>query len=344
MLDIIPTVDEWLDNNTPIALATVTKTWGSAPRREGSKLAVTPHLAMIGSVSGGCVEGAVIEEALDGLKSEKSKLLSFGVADDTAWDVGLTCGGRINVFVEPLDKTWWNLAKQYTMNDQSAVTITVIDGDLIGQKIVFAPTGEILYKTDKLTDATITTLQKMARETQRSGEVTMADTQLMIDIINPRPHLIIVGGVHVAIPLEAMARMMGFRVSLIDPRQAFATTERFPHVETILHDYPTKALDKLGLDGETYLAVLTHDPKIDDQALLSALPANIPYIGVLSSSRTHKKRKARLKGAGITDELMSQIHTPIGIDLGGNTPEEIALGIMSEIVAVRNNVREALTI
>jgi xanthine dehydrogenase accessory factor len=164
----------------------------------------------------------------------------------------------------------------------------------------------------------------------------------MVDIVNPRPHLIIVGGVHVAMPLQAMARMLGFRVSLIDPRQAFATKERFPDVDSISHEYPTKALAKLGLDKDSYLAVLTHDPKIDDQALISALPANIAYVGVLSSSRTHEKRTARLKEAGISDDLFEQIYTPIGIGLGGMNPEEIALGIMSEIIAVRNGVRKAL--
>ena len=339
MLDIMPTVDTWLKNDIPISIATVTKTWGSAPRREGSKLAVTPDLAMIGSVSGGCVEGAVIEEALSGLQSGMAKLLSFGVADDTAWDVGLSCGGRINVFVEPLDKKWWTLAKQHTETNQRLTTVTILDGNLTGEKIVFDATGVVLHQTKQLTDAYISELQQIAMTTPQSGEVAWQESQVMIDTIRPRPHLIIVGGVHIAIPLEAMARMMGFRVSIIDPRQAFANSERFPNVDAISHEYPTKALEKLGLDSETYLTVLTHDPKIDDQALISALPANIPYIGILSSRRTHEKRKARLKEKGLTDELISQVHTPIGIRLGGSTPEEIALAIMSEIIAVRNGVR-----
>lgn len=344
MLDIIPTVDTWLAEDTPIALATVTKTWGSAPRREGSKLAVTPELAMIGSVSGGCVEGAVIEDALSGLQTGTAKLLSFGVADDTAWEVGLTCGGRINVFVEALDTTWWTLAKEHMNNNQRATTITVLAGDLIGEKIIVNAEGDVLYQTTQLSANQVSGLQQIALTKQQSSEVTWQDTQVMVDILNARPHLIIVGGVHVAIPLEAMARMMGFRVSIIDPRQAFASPERFPDVDAISHDYPTKTLEAWGLDSQTYLAVLTHDPKIDDQALITALPANIPYIGVLSSRRTHEKRKARLKDAGISDDLLKQIRTPIGIGLGGRTPEEIALGIMSEIIAVRNGVREEVSL
>lgn len=343
MLDILPTVDNWLADNEQVALATVTKTWGSAPRREGSKMAVKRDLAMIGSVSGGCIEGAVIEEALDGLKKNQPHLLSFGVTDDTAWDVGLTCGGRINVFVEALDKTWWQLAKQRTESNLPTTTVTILDGELVGQKAMFDEKTEFIYQMDKLTDDHLSAFTEIAKTTRKSGQMTWQDTELMIDVLNPRPHLIIIGGVHVAIPLQAMAQMMGFRVSLVDPRSAFATEERFPDVENITHEYPTKALAALGLDKDTYLAVLTHDPKIDDQALISALPAGIPYIGVLSSTKTHEKRKARLHEAGISDDLMEQIHTPIGVDLGGRTPEEIALGVMAEIIAVRNGVRSELT-
>ena len=337
MFDIIETVDSWLAQNNPIALATVTKTWGSAPRREGSKMVVSSDMAMAGSVSGGCVEGAVIEEAIAGLEDKQPRLLKFGVADVTAWSVGLTCGGKIHVFVEPLDANWWELLQQRIKNDQLTTTITVLEGDLAGQKAMFG--DDLLYKTYDLTDDHITSLKQIAETTYRSGQMTWQDTEIMVDVSNPRPHLIIIGGVHVAIPLQSFARQLGFRVSIIDPRKAFATPERFPEVETILHSYPDKALLQLGLDRNTYLAVLTHDPKIDDKALITALPTDVPYVGVLSSSRTHEKRTKRLHEAGIGDDLIERIYTPIGIDLGSLTPEEIALGIMAEIVAVRNGMR-----
>lgn len=340
MLDIMQSVEAWLADDEKIALATVTRTWGSAPRREGSKLAVKADLAMIGSVSGGCIEGAVIEEALDSLKKNKPHLLSFGVADDTAWEVGLTCGGRINVFVEGLDKEWWNLVKERSSNNLSTTTITVLDGNLAGEKAMFDEQNEILYQTPRLNNEHVTNFTEIAKTTHHSGQITWEASELMVDVLNPRPHLIIIGGVHVAIPLQSMATLMGFRVSIIDPRSAFATDERFPDVDTISHEYPTKALAKLGLDKDSYLAVLTHDPKIDDQALTTALPAGLPYIGVLSSRKTHEKRSARLREAGIDNELIQQIQTPIGVDLGGRTPEEIALGIMAEIIAVRNGVRK----
>ena len=339
MFDILDTVENWLHDDRSIALATVTKTWGSAPRREGSKMAVTSDVAMIGSVSGGCVEGAVIEEAKAGMKDGQPRLLKFGVADDTAWEVGLTCGGRIHVYVEPLDKTWWEVVANAAKADALVTTVTILEGDSAGEKVLFDAQNNPVYKTARLSDIQVNEFADIARKTLQSGQMTINETEIMVDVIAPRPHLIIIGGVHVAIPLKNIAQELGFRVSLIDPRRAFATEERFPDVNAIMHTYPDKSLPELGLDKNTYLAVLTHDPKIDDKALTTALPSDVPYIGVLSSSKTHEKRTARLLEAGIPQEQIDRIYTPIGIDLGSRTPEEIALGIMAQIVAVRNGVQ-----
>jgi xanthine dehydrogenase accessory factor len=340
MLDIINMVNQWVQDEREVALATVVKTWGSAPRREGSKLGITRDMSMIGSVSGGCVEGAVVEEAVAGLKDGKPRLLQFGVSDDTAWDVGLTCGGSIEVWVEPLNLTWWRIASDMAQHDAYAVTITCLDGEHVGEKVLLDGQYRVLFQTDGIDSVQLDMIASVARSATKTGIVTMNDTRLMVDIQSARPHLIVVGGVHVAMPLQQMARLLGFRVSIVDPRSAFASDERFPDVANILTTYPDKALLELGLDRNTYLAVLTHDPKIDDKALTTALPANIPYIGVLSSSRTHAKRVARLKDAGMTDEQIAQIRTPIGINIGSSNPEEIALCIMAEIIAVRNGVRD----
>lgn len=339
MLDILDTVNLWLAEERQIALATVTKTWGSAPRREGSKLAMTVDLGMAGSVSGGCVEGAVIEEAKAGLQDGKPRLLKFGVADDTAWEVGLTCGGRIHVYVEALDLQWWQLISKAVSEDSTVTTITVLEGELAGEKALFDVSNQVQYKTSGLDEAQIVDFQNVSKKTAVSGQITYDDMELMVDVVSSRPHLIIIGGVHVAIPLQSIARIMGFRVSIIDPRSAFATEERFPDVSAIKHSYPDKALPELGLDKNTYLAVLTHDPKIDDKALITALPSDVHYIGVLSSSRTHEKRTKRLREAGISDELIEGLYIPIGMNIGSKNPEEIALCIMAEIIAVRNGVR-----
>lgn len=339
MLDILDMVNSWISEGNSVALATVTKTWGSAPRREGSKLAMTSDLGMIGSVSGGCVEGAVMEEAKAGLKDGKPRLLKFGVADDTAWDVGLTCGGKIHVYVEPLDLQWWQLVADAVSQDKTVTTITVLEGDLAGEKVLFDASNTAIYCTSGLNEAQIADFQNISRTQAVSGQMTHNEMEIMVDVVSSRPHLIVIGGVHVAIPLQNIAQTLGFRVSIIDPRSAFATEERFPDVAAIKHTYPDKALPELGLDKNTYLAVLTHDPKIDDKALITALPSDVSYVGVLSSGRTHEKRTKRLKEAGISDELISRIYTPIGIDIGSKNPEEIALGIMAEIIAVRNGVR-----
>ena len=338
MLDILETMNRWLAEEREVALATVVKTWGSAPRRVGSKMGVSADIAMIGSVSGGCVEGAVVEEALAGMRDRMPRLLKFGVADDMAWEVGLTCGGSIEVFVEPLDKLWWDALADLARNDRFGVTATVMEGERIGEKILLDGAGEVLYRSPNLSDDRLSAMKAIAEDAITSGVATMGEKRVMVDMQIERPHLILVGGVHVAIPLEAMARQVGFRVSIVDPRAAFASEERFPDVANILHSYPDKALPRLGLDRSTYLAVLTHDPKIDDRALTTALPAKIPYVGVLSSGRTHRQRVARLKEAGLSDELISQIRTPIGIDIGASTPEEIAVCILAEIIAVRNGL------
>lgn len=340
MLDILDTINRWLEEDRQAALATVVKTWGSAPRQAGSKMGITAEMAMIGSVSGGCVEGAVVEEALASLKDGRPRLLKFGVADDTAWEVGLTCGGSIEVYVEPLNQAWWQALSGLAQNDRLGMTITLLEGDQIGEKALLDAQAQVLYQTDKLSDEMLAAMKALPRMTSKSGVQKMGETRAMVDLQAQRPHLILVGGVHVSIPLQEMAGQLGFRVSIVDPRSAFASAERFPNVANILHSYPDKALPQLGLDGSTYLAVLTHDPKIDDKALITALPASIPYIGVLSSSRTHRQRVARLKQAGLSDDLIAQIRTPIGIEIGASAPEEIAVCILAEIIAVRNGVRD----
>jgi len=163
---------------------------------------------------------------------------------------------------------------------------------------------------------------------------------IFVDVHLPPPHLIIIGGAHVAMPLHKIAKTLGFRVTLVDPRSTFASSERFPQVDTILHQYPDDALDALKLDQHTYMAVLAHDPKIDDPALLAAFETDIPYIGVMSSRRSHQDRIHRLRDKGISDEQLARLHTPIGLPIGSKTPEEIALSIISEMIAVKNGVSQ----
>jgi xanthine dehydrogenase accessory factor len=337
MLDILTTMDGWLNEGRPTALATVVATWGSSPRQAGAKLGIAADMAMIGSVSGGCVENAVVEEALAGLKDNKPRLLNFGVSDDTAWDVGLACGGRMTVYVEPLDTKWWQIAASHARRDQAMATATIMTGELAGQKASFDETG-LVYATSAITPELCDQISQQGLLSRSSGRMQIGDFDILVDVYRPRPRLILIGGAHVAMALNNFALQLGFRVILIDPRKAFATPERFPDVELISHRYPDKALAEIGITPESYIAILTHDPKIDDPALRIALPSSAPYIGVLSSKRTHEKRIERLTEAGVAPELLARIRTPIGINIGAQTPEEIALCIMAEIIAVRNKV------
>jgi xanthine dehydrogenase accessory factor len=261
------------------------------------------------------------------------------VSDDTAWEVGLACGGKISVFVEPLDSLWWKSATDSLRENRVFATITVLDGPSAGQKMLVDSEAGIGYTSENLEPDYYSAFLQTAQDAIAAGKTTrtrIADLDVLIEVFNPRPQLIIIGGAHVALALNVFARQLGFRVVLIDPRKAFATAERFPDVELISHRYPDKILPELGLNAETYIAILTHDPKIDDPALRTALSSPAPYIGILSSKRTHEKRLERLIAAGLDAQLLTRIRTPIGLDIGAKTPEEVALCIMAEIVAVRN--------
>nr|MCU0514566.1 XdhC family protein [Anaerolineae bacterium] len=312
----------------------VVETWGSAPRPAGAKMAIRADLAMVGSVSGGCVETAVVEEALAVLKYQQPALLHYGISDDAAWDVGLACGGRLSVLVEPLDAAWWALAAAALRHDTALTTCTRLDAPARGAKLVLDAAGAVLHQRGDFGPALRAALHAQPLP-PATATLTLDGSPVLVERIVPRPHLILIGGVHVATHLQDFARTLGFRVTLIDPRRAFATRERFPHVAAIHHDYPAQALARTGIDADTYLAILTHDPKIDDPALLAALHSPAAYIGVLSSRRTHEKRLERLRAAGLAEALLHRLHTPIGLEIGAQTPEEIALCIMAEIVAVR---------
>ena len=335
MREIIPAVDEWLAADERVALATVVSTWGSAPRGVGAKLAIRADMAMAGSVSGGCVENAVIEAALETLQNNQPQLLDFGVSDDDAWEVGLTCGGKISVFVEPLDPIWWQMARSVALADGALTTLTALSGPALGAKALRLADGGVRHKPGAETTAALFKQAALANGGP-SRRLQLEGHDVLVDVIRPRPRLVIVGGVHVAIPLVALAEQLGFRVALVDPRAVFANRERFPEVETIEQRYPEQSLPAIGLDENTYVAVLTHDPKIDDGALLAALPSAAPYVGVLSSRRTHAKRLERLRAAGLSEAQLARIRTPIGLEIGARQPEEIALAIMAEIIATRN--------
>ena len=342
MRDVLPDIDRWREQGKPVALATVVQTWGSSPRTVGAKMAVTADGGMTGSVSGGCVEGAVFEEGTEALKTGRAKLVHFGVADETAWEVGLACGGSIDVFVQPLDAEIYKAIRDALVTERPLVSATVVKGPaaLMGNGIVIDEQAGIIGAIGSGLDEPVIAAARAALAAGQSQHLPLtaeAETaELFIEVMLPSPVLIAVGGVHMSVALTALAKTLGYRTVVVDPRKAFGNANRFPHVDQLIQEWPDDALKQTGLTRSTAIAMLTHDPKLDDPGLKIALPSPAFYVGALGSKGTQAKRRQRLLEEGITEEQMARLRGPIGLDLGGRTPEEVALAIMAEIVAARN--------
>ena len=310
--DIPETALAWHRAGKGAALATVVETWGSAPRRVGSQLAISGEGEIEGSVSGGCVEGAVVAEAIDAIEAGRSVTLEYGVSDGDAFAVGLACGGTIRVLVEPVGLVLpEDLLADLVLAREARVPVAYVTG----------PEGRSLERDG----------HESRFRMDHSG--FKEDGETFVAIHNPPLRLIIVGAVHIAQALVPMARIAGYDPILIDPRESFASEARFPG-ETVLHDWPDEGLRALGLDQRTGLVLLTHDPKLDDPALTEALRSDVFYIGALGSTRTHAKRVERLHEAGFSEAEIGRIHGPIGLDIGAAGPSEIAVSILAEMTRV----------
>lgn len=334
MRDILLDVEQWLAGGKEVALATVVQTWGSSPRQVGAKMAFTAVADLVGSVSGGCVEGAVISAGQEVLAGVAPRLLHFGVADETAWEVGLACGGAISVWVERLDAALFAFLRQRLQAQQVVRLITLFSGPRAGRKLAFDDAGTQIGKLGGWQETAVA----LARSFSAPQLLTLPDgTEAFVEVLRPAPLLLLVGGVHIAVALAALAKTLAYRVVIIDPRRAFGNATRFPHVDRLLQAWPQQALAEVELGPETAVALLSHDPKIDDPALKILLTSNVGYIGALGSRQTHAKRVARLRAMGFDDAAISRIHAPIGLDIGAQTPEEIALSILAQVVKVQRH-------
>jgi len=304
--DDIPAVAlDYLAAGKGVALATVISTWGSAPRPVGAQLAIADDGVFQGSVSGGCVEGAVILAAHDAIRDGKCRVLEYGVADEDAFAVGLACGGNIQILVEPIGVGGGP------------------DKQLLEDAALAVKTRKAFAYSVNLTDWSRERLNPTGLVSGKQGD-------LFIRVVNPSLRMIIVGAVHVTQTLAPLARMAGYDVLLVDPRDSFATKTRFPD-DTFIDAWPDEALAQIGLDRHTAVITLSHDPKIDTPALAAALQSDVFYIGALGSRKTHAKRVAELQVLGFTDVEIARIHGPIGLDIGAKTPAEIAVSIMAEV-------------
>lgn len=296
-------------------LATVVETWGSAPRAVGAQLVVAGDGEMAGSVSGGCVEGAVVVEALDLMRGGAAKLLEFGVSDDEAFAVGLACGGRIRVLLEPVG---------------GSLPVAMLE-EIVAAR---AARRAVAYVADLDGDARrlVTPEAGYAERFRMDRSGVEDDGCRFVHVHNPPLRLVIVGAVHIAQALVPMARLAGYDVTVIDPRPAFASEARFPDV-TLSDDWPDAAMAAIGPDARTAVVTLTHDPKLDDPAIRAALGSAAFYLGCLGSTRTHAKRVARLREAGVSEAALGRIHAPVGLDIGARGPAEIAVSILAQITA-----------
>ncbi|MCZ4351298.1 XdhC/CoxI family protein [Roseovarius aestuarii] len=313
-IDMIPEQAlTWYRTGRGAALATVVQTWGSAPRRVGAQLAVSGAGDMAGSVSGGCVEGAVVLAAQDAIQTGRPEMLEFGISDGDAFAVGLACGGTIRVLVEPVGT-----------HLPEAVLADLVAARATRQPVAYV-TG--VDKAPRLeTDGHADRLRM-----DRSGFED--DGQTFVAIHNPPLRLVVVGAVHIAQALVPMARVAGYDVVVIDPRAAFASPERFPD-STLLDDWPDEAARDFGLDARTALVLLTHDPKLDDPALIVALHSDVFYIGALGSKRTHAARLERMAAQGFDQAALARIHGPVGLNIGAAGPAEIAVSILAQMTRV----------
>lgn len=304
----------WFRKGRGAALATVVETWGSAPRRVGAQLVIGGDGRIEGSVSGGCVEGAVIVEALEAMHEGEARLLEFGVSDEDAFAVGLACGGTIRVLVEPV----------------GAVLPEPMLAELVAARARREP---VAYEVNVETGHRALRRNAYADRLRMDRSGFEEDGQTFVAVHNPPLRLIVVGAVHIAQALVPMARIAGYDPIIIDPREAFASKSRFPG-EKLLTDWPDEAVASIGLDARTAVVLLTHDPKLDDPALQAALNSDVFYIGALGSSRTHAKRVQRMTEAGFSTEQLQRIHGPIGLDIGAAGPAEIAVAIIAQMTAV----------
>ncbi|WP_333713317.1 XdhC family protein [Yoonia sp.] len=308
----------WHRAGRRVALATVVQTWGSAPRPVGSQLLIDADGGMEGSVSGGCVEGAVIVEAIEAIADGQARLLEFGVSDDEAFAVGLACGGEIKVLLEPVG---------------TAMPVALLDA-LVARRNRSLPVAYVTSLKDG--DPRLADAQAFPDRFRMDQSGVLEDGDTFVAIHNPPLRMIIVGAVHIAQHLIPMAQGCGYAVILIDPRPAFGSAARFPGVE-IVENWPDEALASLKPDARTAIVTLTHDPKLDDPAIRAALGTDVFYLGCLGSTRTHAKRVARLQEAGFTAAQIGRIKAPVGLDLGGRQPAEIAVSIMAEVITALRN-------
>ena len=354
MREVLRELREWWDAGEPVALATVVDTFSSSPRPPGAAMLVGPDGTVVGSVSGGCVEGAVHDVGQDVLVSATPELAHYGVSDDTAYSVGLTCGGELDVFVERVDRSSFpelgSVADDIAAGRPVAVATVVAHPDpaRLGRRLVVRPDSVVgalgsERAQDAVTDDARGLLDHGTTETLTygpDGERRGEGMRVFVASYAPKPRMIVFGAIDFAAAVAEMGAFLGYAVTVCDARPLFATPARLPAADEVVVSWPhTYLRDEAAagrIDGRTVLCVLTHDPKFDVPLLEVALRLpEVAYVGAMGSRRTHDDRMRHLREAGLSESELSRLSSPIGLDLGGRTPQETAVSIAAEIVALR---------
>jgi len=352
MLDIAEELHRWVEQGRDFAVATVVAVGGSAPRQPGAALAVDTDGTAIGSVSGGCVEGAVYELCQQALTDGESVLERFGYSDADAFAVGLTCGGIIDILVTPVrasdpDRKVLESALSAAARGEAAAVARIVSGpaDLLGRALLVAPDGsyEGGFGAHPELDRTVAAEARAHLDAGRTGTLEIgeqgsrcgAPIVVLVESSVPPPRMIVFGAIDFASALVRMGKFLGYHVTVCDARPVFATPARFPEADEIVVEWPHRYLERTTVDARTVLCVLTHDAKFDVPLLQLALRLPVAYVGAMGSRRTHLDRNERLREVGVTELELARLRSPIGLDLGARTPEETALSIASEIVANR---------
>jgi xanthine dehydrogenase accessory factor len=347
MRDLLPELTRWYDGGTRFALATVVGVRGSAPRQPGASMAVSTAGEAIGSVSGGCVEGAVYELATEVLASGEPVLQTYGISDDDAFAVGLTCGGILDILVRPIDQTttptFATAARSIAAQEPVAVA-TVVDGDAAAaaQIVVWRDRVEGSLGAEGLDVAVVDDARGMLAQGQTGvrhygpqGERRQDEVAVFVESFAPPPRMLVFGAIDFAAAVARIGKYLGYRVNVCDARPVFATERRFPDADDVVCDWPHRYLSSTSVDERTVIAVLTHDPKFDVPLLEVALRTPAAYIGAMGSRRTHDDRLARLRELGLSEDDLARLRSPIGLDLGARTPEETAVSIAAEVIGLR---------
>ena len=353
MRELLETLETWRRDDVAIGRAVVVRTFGSAPRPEGAVLLYAVDGRIAGSVSGGCVEGAAAEEIERARSSGHARVIRYGISDEQAWDVGLACGGTIDVLVQPALPVRVAEAARDSIGagGHGAAVVTPLPAD--SPPATFGPhepgdgaptEPELVVHEDGRLEGSLgrpeldAALVEGAREALRRGTsrtLELGDRSYFVEAFPVRPRLVVVGAVEVARSLVRLAGELGYETVVVDGRASFATPERFPDVDRLVVGWPDEIADEIGLGPNDAVAVLTHDVKFDEPAIVEALRRRCRYVGAVGSRKTQADRRARLRDAGVEDDALSDLRGPIGLDLGGRAPAETALAILAEIVAER---------